>query len=203
MVQSRKVKAVITDLDGVIRFFPETRDNEFEKKYTLPIGSLVENALTGDDLNQVITGKISDKEWRSRIAKKLNEKYKVNNSEDIVNLWSDFPGEINQAALRRLQEARKNVPLVLMTNATDRLASDLNKLGIQDKFDYIINSSKIGFAKPSVEIFQHALEYLSLTPEEIVFIDDSKSIIDKAVDMKFKAHLHKSNKDFDDSLKGI
>ncbi len=71
MVMTKKVKAVITDLDGVVRFFPENRDNEFEKKYSLPIGSLVESAFTGDDLNQVITGKISDKEWRSRIPQKL------------------------------------------------------------------------------------------------------------------------------------
>ena len=200
---TKKIKAVITDLDGVIRFFPKSRDIEFEKKYSLPRGSLIECAFNADDLQLAITGKIKDSDWRLRIARKLSEKYKVNDSEIIVNSWSEFVGEINKEALLRLQEARKSVPLVLMTNATDRLFSDLNKLGIHNKFDYIINSSKLGFAKPSFEIFQHALNYLSLRPEEIVFIDDSKSIVDKAAEMNFIAYWHKTNKDFDESLKNI
>lgn len=40
-------------------------------------------------------------------------------------------------------------------------------------FDNIFSSNEIGFRKPERGSFIHVLEYLNLTPEEIVFLDDN------------------------------
>jgi len=49
------------------------------------------------------------------------------------------------------------VTVVLTTNATSRLTSDLNCLAVTDYFDRVVNSSEIGCIKPEPEYFLHAI----------------------------------------------
>ena len=58
----------------------------------------------------------------------------------------------------------KEAQLVLISNATSRLLSDLRRLGIAEDFDYIINSSEVGFAKPDPNIYSAALDTVGAAP---------------------------------------
>lgn len=194
---NKNIKAIISDLDGVIRYFPENRNSHFEQIHSIPSGTIMSCAFEHEDLYKVIRGKITDQEWRRNIATRLSELAPEVDSKKIVEEWSDFSGVVNNQVLDVLKKMKRDRPLVLMTNATDKLPFDLKQLGIYSKFDIVINSSELGFAKPENEIFEFALDKLSLKPEEVVFIDDSEKIISKAKDLGFQSHHCKSFEDFE------
>ncbi len=184
-----KPKAIVTDLDGVIRFFPVQRDQEIEKLCALPRETIARIAFEPSLLLQVTTGKISDMAWRDQIIYRLKAEFPIANAELAVRLWSDFHGDVHLETLNILRAYARTVPLSLLTNATDRLEQDLKTLGINDCFANIFNSSVIGFTKPSTEIFTFLLDRLNLEPCEIVFIDDSLANVNAAEQMGF-ATIH-------------
>jgi putative hydrolase of the HAD superfamily len=50
-------------------------------------------------------------------------------------------------------------------------------------FDKWILSYEVGFKKPAIEIFQKAIEWASVEPQKILFIDDMKKHVDVAVSL--------------------
>ena len=164
---------ILTDLDGVIRIWSPEIHREAERATGLPEGSIPRAAFSDDLLPLVITGQISDDEWRRRIADLLSKDFPEANAERAVELWSASPGEVNSEVLGILRACRKKAQLVLISNATSRLPSDLQRLGIAGGFDYIINSSEVGFTKPDPNIYFAALATVGATPNQALFIDDN------------------------------
>ena len=164
---------ILTDLDGVIRIWSPEIHLKAERATGLPEGAILGTAFSDDLLPLVITGQISDDEWRRRIADLLNHDFPEANAERAVELWSASPGEVDTEVLGILRACRKKAKLVLISNATSRLPSDLQRLGIAEDFDYIINSSEVGFTKPDPNIYFAALNTLGATPEQALFIDDN------------------------------
>ncbi len=185
-------KAIITDLDGVIRHFPRSRDREIEARYGLAEGTLEWAAFEPNDLAQVITGKITDATWRNRILQRLNSNFPDPAAALAFAEWSDYCGRIDFEVLHYLQSIAQSLPLALLTNATDRLPADLSNAGIHKAFRHVFNSSSIGSSKPSKEIYHFAVRELGTEPDSILFIDDSETNVASAEEFGFKA-LHFSN----------
>ena len=72
-----------------------------------------------------------------------------------------------------LSRLAEDYRVVLATNATSRLPSDLEALGLLHYFHAIANSSRLGVAKPAPAYFQAALQLSGLQASEAVFIDNS------------------------------
>ena len=164
---------ILTDLDGVIRIWSPEIHRKAERATGLPEGTILGIAFSDDLLPLVITGQISDDEWRRRIADLLSKDFPNTNAERAVELWSASPGEVDLEVLEILRACREKAKLVLISNATSRLPSDLRRLGIAEDFDYIINSSEVGFAKPDPNIYFTALNTVGATPNQALFIDDN------------------------------
>lgn len=182
--------AILTDLDGVIRIWPPEIHLKAERETGLPEGAIPRAAFSDDLLPLVITGKISDDEWRRRIADLLSKDIPDANAERAVTLWSASPGEVDLEILRILRACRKKAKLVLISNATSRLLSDLRRLGIAEDFDYIINSSEVGFAKPDPNIYFAALDTVEATPEQALFIDDNAGHVAAATRLGISGHTY-------------
>lgn len=182
--------AILTDLDGVIRIWSPEIHRKAERATKLPEDAIPGAAFSDDLLPLVITGKISDDEWRRRIADLLSKDFPEANAERAVELWSASPGEVNLDALEILQTCRKRARLVLISNATSRLLSDLRRLGIAENFDYIINSSEVGFAKPDPNIYLAALNTVEATPEQALFIDDNAGHVAAAMRLGIAGHTY-------------
>lgn len=186
-----KIRAILTDFDGVIRHFPRSRDEEIETEHGLPLGTLARIAFQPMLLNPAITGKVSDEEWRDSVKMDLTKVVGEEIANSAVSKWSDFPGIIDRDALDFILLNKAHQPVALLTNATSRLNRDLLLLGIQDAFSMIFNSSEIGHFKPDPKIFEHACLKLRCQPGEILFIDDSLSHIESARSMGFHAHHYR------------
>lgn len=134
MLKSRRlrgaaIKALITDLDGVLRFFPAERNLEIESRHGLAAGTLLECAFKPDLLDAAIRGTVTDEQWRKSVAAELAARYPGVAAESTVREWSDFPGLLEPKNLAFLKKCAESCRLVLMTNATTRLQSDLERWG--------------------------------------------------------------------------
>jgi len=167
------MQAVLTDLDGVIRFFPADRDRSIELKYGLPMGAIAKVAFSPRLLLPAIKGVLPDELWRERIALELTQAHPRVQCRAAVNEWSDFPGQVETETLWFLRAYCSSMPLILLTNATSRLEEDLRKLDILRTFDKIFSSSLLGVAKPDPAVYRKVASLLQLEPREILFLDDS------------------------------
>lgn len=184
-------RGLIIDLDGVLRVWPDAVNARIEAATGLPSGALLKAAFSGV-LDDVITGRISDAQWRAQIAQRLRDAHPGADADEAVRRWSGPVGELQHDVLGMVRACRERVPVALLSNATSRLRADLARLGIADAFDAIVNTSEHGFAKPDPRIFRVALEALALPAEDAMFVDDSASHVAAAQALGIRAHHFKS-----------
>jgi len=82
--------------------------------------------------------------------------------------WRLFPE--TKAVVAALKS--EGYTLGIISNFDSRLPAICKDLGLWDAFDLVLFSSREGFAKPSPEIFEAALERCGLSPSEAIHIGD-------------------------------
>ena len=73
----------------------------------------------------------------------------------------------------------------------------------KDLFDELIISSEIGMVKPYKDIYEYTLKKINSKPEESLFIDDSKTNVDTAIDLDIQGFVYTNKDFFTDYLKSI
>lgn len=184
-----KPKVILTDLDGVLRTFPDHHSTDVEKHLGMRKGEFMPIAFQQRFLEPAITGKITDDEWRRQIVDELGKMFEISSVKYAIERWTKYPGKIEEEVLSLYKEKKTNCKTALLTNATTKLNSDLKALGIFDLFDAIYNTSEIGFAKPDSRTFHHVLKSVNHAAHEILFIDDRAENIKAARELGFKVHL--------------
>ena len=82
--------------------------------------------------------------------------------------------------LELLAAARRRMPVLLVSNATTRLESDLGLLGLDEVFDVVVSSARIGVAKPDPAIYRYAAKRSGMSVERCLFIDDAHVNVEAA-----------------------
>jgi HAD superfamily hydrolase (TIGR01509 family) len=101
--------------------------------------------------------------------------------EEFVPIWVDiFTENTEVSELILSQKGKWRLGLLSNTNPL-HFGYIYWKYPVVRVFDRWILSHEVGFKKPEVEIFRRAVEWASVEPEEILFIDDMKQHIDAAV----------------------
>ena len=193
-------RALLIDLDGVVRRWSGD-DHSLETSFELPQGTIRSIAFDWALVSQAITGRISDAEWRRRIAIALQERFPEVRALEAVEAWSSPHGAVDQATLNVVRWARSQARVALVTNATSRLGSDLAALGILDEFDSVINSAEVGAAKPDRAIFLAALRALGVEAASAIFVDDQQRNVEGAVAMGMLGHTFSTAEALERSLK--
>lgn len=103
--------------------------------------------------------------------------------EEFIPIWNDIFTE-NQEVSEIIRSLKGKKKLGLISN-TNPLHFDyiLSKFSVIRIFDKWILSHEVGFKKPAVEIFRRAIEWASVTPEKILFIDDMKGHVEVAISL--------------------
>lgn len=184
--QPRAAAGLLCDLDGVVRLWPAHIVATAEDAAGLPRGSIHATAFAADLLPLAITGRISDEAWRDEVGNRLRAAYPEADATGAVAGWSASSGGINQPVLDLLRQRR--VPVALVTNATTRLPQDLAVLGLAGAFDYIINSSQVGVAKPDRGIFNAALRTLGFPADQVLFVDDDARHVAAATTLGIRSY---------------
>lgn len=191
----KTIKAYLTDLDGVLRIWSSDINRNAELAVGLPERSLLRTAFAPDLLTPAITGQVTDEVWRQSIVTRLQRYYPEigdDGAQRAVDTWSESAGEIDMAMLELIRSVRQHVPVVLVTNATTRLPADLQRLGILDDFDHIINSSAVGIVKPNAGIYQAALDAVGVSAADAFFVDDKAENVEAAVQLGMRGYVYKT-----------
>ncbi len=88
------------------------------------------------------------------------------------NLWRrPIAGMFELAA----ELAARGIPVGILSNSEGRLAELIDEIGWRAPFTVIVDSGRVGVAKPDRAIFDHAARALGVAPAEVVHIGDSRS----------------------------
>ena len=88
--------------------------------------------------------------------------------------------------VRYIEGLRGRYSLALVSNAIPSFTDTWRRLGFLDLFPVVINSSRVGVAKPSSEIFHLAAQRLGVEPADCVFVDDQVGHIKAAMGAGFR-----------------
>lgn len=179
--------AAIFDLDGVVRVWDPEIMGGAERRAGLPNGSLAAVAFEPSLLVRVITGAISDEDWRAEIAATLEARFGAA-AYVAVKEWSEPVGAVDAEVLEIVRDVRRLRPVALLTNATSRLRSDLAALDLPTEFDHVLNSSELGLAKPDPRVFVEACARIGVEMSACWFVDDSVRNVQFAADAGLRAH---------------
>jgi FMN phosphatase YigB (HAD superfamily) len=131
-------------------------------------------------VNGYEVGKVSSLEF----FQSLREFFQLSLSfENFIPIWNEIFIE-DQEVSRIILSQKGRWKLGLLSN-TNPLHFDyvLAKFSIIRVFDRWILSHEVGFKKPAVEIFQKAVQWASVEPRKILFIDDMKKHVEVAVSL--------------------
>jgi putative hydrolase of the HAD superfamily len=167
-------RAIFYDMDGVIRQWDEAEARAIEREFGLPEGAIPGAAFERGLLDRAVTGRIPDETWRQAARNVIARAYGPD-AAPAIDAWSERIGTIDAEVVALAAAYRKRLRTGLITNATTRLETDLQAHKLDQAFDVVINSARIGFAKPDQRLFKVAAVRIGYRPEQCIFIDDTPS----------------------------
>ncbi len=187
------IQVILTDLDGVIRHWNSDYLHQKEMSFGLDCGQLFSICFEKDLLSHVITGQISDNQWRDLVQAKLSNLIGISRSKELVDAWTNSTVQIDKTILEIYKRHFPNAKVFLSTNATTRLQQDLNDHGLDGMFDGIFNSSDLGVAKPAGAYFKEVMKQLGLRAEDIIYVDDSVINVRAAKKLRLQSHHYQDH----------
>jgi putative hydrolase of the HAD superfamily len=176
-----KIKALIFDFGGVILDMGWHKMAEIEAKYGMKSGSF-RIALWGHQTwkqREIGLGTLED--YQDAVLRELEAAAGRPVPEAIADWWA-YKRALNEDLLNLAARLRGDYKIGLLSNADEQLERRLqDDLKIFDRFDVVINSARVGLAKPDPRIYALACERLEAEPQEAVFVDDLQRNIDAAL----------------------
>ena len=183
MEVTKKIKNIVFDLGGVILTLDR---NEAVRRFLATGLEQAEDLL--DPYHQkgifldLEEGKLS-REGFYQAIRQISGKPIANEAIDYG--WLGFIKEVPESKLDLLDALRKDYHLYLLSNtnpiimdwATSPLFSSRKK-PLNQYFDNMYLSYKIGFTKPDLRIYQYMLHDSGIAPRETLFIDDGAANVE-------------------------
>jgi putative hydrolase of the HAD superfamily len=168
------IKALIFDLGGVfLRPRSAEERQAIESQLDLPPGELGHRLFGGEAWKLARTGAITDDEYWQRVGPELGLTSPAQIRAFRQAYFASEKERLDTHLVSLARQLRERCQVALLSNASDRLEDILeNKLGIADLFDQVINSARLGLAKPDPAIYELTLEHLGIAPYEAIFVDD-------------------------------
>lgn len=168
------IKALILDFGGVVVTMPPDAPSACAaaEELGLPVERLMDDLFGHDDWHQVLVGVISEEEFTRRVHARFGVPYSPNHPSAVSRIFRDE--RLSTELLALADSLRGALRIAMLSNASTGLEEQIlrNKFGILDRFDLIVNSSRVRMRKPEPAIYRLTLERLGVTPEEAIFVDD-------------------------------
>jgi putative hydrolase of the HAD superfamily len=194
-MRRQPARALLIDLDGVLRRWDPQVDQAVEATYGLAPGTLLKTAMTWDIYRPAVAGEITDADWMRLIAMRLP--LPEPDGAAAVAEWQEHRGHVDREVLELVREVRAaGLPVGLATNATDRLRGDLEALGLADEVDVVVSSWELKIHKPAPEFFAAACAALGQDPQWVLFVDDDDRAIRGARAAKLLAYRWTERREF-------
>ncbi|MFD0022982.1 HAD-IA family hydrolase [Streptomyces sp. NPDC058382] len=173
------IDAVLCDIDGVVRHWPAS--DALEDTHGLPRGALAAAAFAPARLLPAITGAVTDEQWRSAVAEDLAAVCgSVERAGAAVAAWSDLVPRVDPDVVALLTAVREVAAVALVSNATTRLEWDLDRQGLTGLAGTVVNTARIGVAKPDPRVYRIAAERVGVAHGRCLFVDDTAPNVEAA-----------------------
>lgn len=194
------IKTIIFDLGNVIIPFDINTGVENAAKFSDSSDDEIREKFFDGKLSQDYhSGKISEDKFYESVKKSLDLRMSF---QQFVDAWNSiFLSEtiLPDGLLEKLAQKHR---LIILSD-TNKLHFEFIKqnFSIMRHFDDFVLSHKVGFQKPSTEIFEAAIEKARCLPEECFYTDDKKLYIEKAKEFGIDAVQFISIEQFESELK--
>ena len=170
---SWRARALLCDLDGVIRHWPGHGRARGEHAAGLPPGAIRELGY-GMEFALANLGVYTHEQWLAAVAALLVDRH-GSGADAAILFWDADPGELDRRVVALLRQVHAGgTPIGLLTNNTTALRRDLARHELTDLFAVVINSAEVELVKPAPPIYRLAARALALAPADILFIDDKQ-----------------------------
>ncbi|MFT5531618.1 MAG: putative hydrolase of the HAD superfamily [Candidatus Poriferisodalaceae bacterium] len=185
--EQKVLDGVLFDFDGVIRQWDEPDLMTFEAEAGFEIGTVFEVAFHPDVNHPVIRGDRTWEQWRAMVLDRLTDTH-GEHIEPVVHRFFEFEGRIDPHMVELLEALRGQVRIGLLTNNHDRFEAYLERVGLTGHFDVVVNTHRIGAAKPDPRAYHLALGALGVSAERCLFTDDLERNTQGATEAGLHAH---------------
>lgn len=200
----RPYDAVLCDIDGVLRHWPAPGPTDLDRVHGLPGGTIAAAAFAPSRLRPAITGEVTDEQWRSAVADDLSEACgSIDRARSIVTAWSELVPSVDQEVVSLLARVREVAAVALVSNATTRLESDLARQGLDTLADAVVNTSRIGVAKPDPRVYLIAAERVGAPVHRCLFVDDTAANVIAAREVGMTALHYRTIGDLREALSAL
>jgi len=179
------ITAIIFDLGGVIlNLNPQKTIDTFANITGLPPSLLIEYS-SNEVFKNYEKGEITSVEFRNG----LKEIFNVNVKDSVLDeAWNAMLLDLPLNRLEMIGRLRPRLKTYVLSNTNEIHIAEFDKIvhkategkKIQDYFDTVYYSHKVGMRKPDVEIFKMVLNQNNLEASATLFIDDTLEHIQSA-----------------------
>lgn len=172
-------KLIIYDLDGILTDTAEFHFLAWQKlaeglgiSFNREFNEQLKGINRMDSLDRILAldpsiGQLSDKE-KVKLATQKNEYY-------LTLIEEITPAHILPGMLAFLEDNKKADAKIALGSASKNAPAILEKLGLTDYFDYIVDAAKVAKGKPDPETFTAAADALGIDYSDCIGIEDASA----------------------------
>ena len=190
-----EIKTIFFDLFGVLLGIDQSTIIHYvAQKIDLPYLQ-TKDIVMGEIFMRLERGEIGFKQYFQDLQYELPGGEKLNDDEFQLRWTSNNIDEL--PAVECLPKLKENYTLHIISNTSEAHIYSLKKqFKLFSNFEKIITSESANSSKPSIEIFNYALNKTGTTSESSVFIDDMYSNISAAKNLGFNSHHYTDYEEF-------
>jgi len=171
----RRIRAVIFDLDGVIVSTDEYHFQAWKRladSLGIPFGRELNDRLRGvsrmESLEIILekSAKPYSLEERREMAERKNADY-------LELLKGLSPADVLPGVINVIQALKNRQVRIAIGSSSKNARAILRAVGLEDKFDAIIDGNDIPRSKPDPAVFTTAARRLGIAPEECLVVEDA------------------------------
>lgn len=196
------LKAVLFDMDGVIRHWDAEGARRGEEAAGLPEGAIERVAYEIPEFWQTQVGEVTAQQWAEAVGRALVAEHGPG-ADRAAEIYFSYAGRVDAEMVALVGAVREHVTVALLSNATDQLREHLAHHDLVETFDVVFCSAELGMAKPDVAIYRHAATVLGAEPAECFFTDDRPANVDGAREAGMHAEVFTSRADLVRHLRAL
>lgn len=205
----RVIKNIVFDLGGVIMTLDPAEALRRFKALGLSDAERYLDAYTQSGIfGNLEEGKITAEDFRSKLSSLTGQELTF---DECKHAWLGYRKDVPQRNLDLLKELRaKGYRLILLSNTNPfmmdwALSSEFDGKGssLNDYFDALYLSYRLGIMKPAPDFFRQVLDNENILPEETLFVDDGPRNIEAAGKLGFITMCPDNGSDWTGELRSL
>ena len=205
----RVIKNIVFDLGGVIMTLDPAEALRRFKALGLSDAERYLDSYTQSGLfGNLEEGKITAEDFRSKLSSLTGHELTF---DECKHAWLGYRKDVPQRNLDLLKELRaKGYRLILLSNTNPfmmdwALSSEFDGKGssLNDYFDALYLSYRLGIMKPAPDFFRQVLDNENILPEETLFVDDGPRNVEAAGKLGFMTMCPDNGSDWTGELRSL